>query len=553
MRRRSTAVEWLLVAVCIAAGGWFSLSLERLWPLADVDLVVPSDEIATRARDLLTSRGFDLTGYGSATALTVDSQALDYLERGFGLPRVQEWIRSGLPIVRYRADFKKRGERTSYTVRLHPAAGPLGWEARVEEDRPGQSLDVEQARNLARDAIEGGLKLDPSLFEERAAASTEQVKRRDHRFRFERLLSEDPELRERIDVVIGGDEVLSARRSLAVPAAARRSELAAAAPRQALETLGVVLVVGGAGAALFIFLRGLGDRSTELRRATIWPAAVFVCLMATYALESPSLFRYWEPLWPKWISDFQYLSYRAIFGLLVALMLMVMVAAGDVLDRRSAAGRGGSLWTLAGGRVIDAAVAHASWRGFLIGLLCGGVLAAVVALLQLAVGAEVSIQPRGFFFYTLNTAAPAATSLLFFFGIALTEELGYRFFGGTWLLGLTRRVWAAVLVPGLVYGLTHARMDFLPPAEPWWARALALTAVGCVWGWAFFRYDALTVVLSHYTADLFIFNWPRLASGQTGPVVVSVLTICVPLIPALLWVVFGRKRRDTSRGDPAGT
>jgi membrane protease YdiL (CAAX protease family) len=90
-----------------------------------------------------------------------------------------------------------------------------------------------------------------------------------------------------------------------------------------------------------------------------------------------------------------------------------------------------------------------------------------------------------------------------------------------------------VVLPAIMYGLTHTRMDFLPPAEPLWARALVLTLVGCVWGWAFLRYDALTVVLSHFTADLFIFNWPRMASGDPRLVAISTLTVCVPLIPAV--------------------
>jgi hypothetical protein len=76
---------------------------------------------------------------------------------------------------------------------------------------------------------------------------------------------------------------------------------------------------------------------------------------------------------------------------------------------------------------------------------------------------------------------------------------------------------------------------------------LVLTLVGVVWGWAFFRYDALTVVLSHYTADLFIFNWPQLASGQPGVVFVSGLVVSVPLLPALLWLLV-RGRRLSIRG-----
>jgi len=71
--------------------------------------------------------------------------------------------------------------------------------------------------------------------------------------------------------------------------------------------------------------------------------------------------------------------------------------------------------------------------------------------------------------------------------------------------------------------------------------------VGCVWGWAFLRYDALTVVLSHFTADLFIFNWPQLATGDRRTIVVSLLTICVPLVPALGYplVRLGRRSRGS--------
>jgi len=123
--------------------------------------------------------------------------------------------------------------------------------------------------------------------------------------------------------------------------------------------------------------------------------------------------------------------------------------------------------------------------------------------------------------------------------------------GGTWILSLTKRRWAAILVPAILYGLTHTRMDFLPPADPFWGRALVMTLVGCVWGWAFLRYDALTVVLSHYTADLFIFNWPRLGSGQTGPMAGAALTILVPLIPAACFWISKLSRGRGNQGTMA--
>lgn len=528
--------EWVVAVLGLGAGVLFFLSLGRLWPLVDLDLVRDRQTVETRARQFLRARGFDLDGYRSSSALVVASSTLDYVDRELGRSRAQELIDAGLPLVSYRVFLKKRGETTYYTVEIHPEAGILGWSRWLEEDEPGASLALDEARSLALDALSSALALDPGLFQEKAAATTEQLERRDHSFRFEALHSTTPELREWVRVVVTGDEVSTASRFLVVPAAARRQRRAEEAPGRALETLGFVLMTAAAVGAFFVFLFELGAGEVHLGQSMVWPSIVVVCLVGTYALETPTLFRFWEPLWPKWVSDFQYLSRRGLEGLGIGLLLLVVVAAGDALDSRSGARRGESLWRLARLR-LDATVARASGRGFVVGLLCGGVMTGAILLLQWGAGARTALQPRGFFFYTLNTAAPALTSLLFFFAVALAEELGYRFFAGGWLLSVTRRPWLAVGVPAVIYGLTHTRLDFLPPAEPWWGRALVLTLVGCVWGWAFLRYDALTVVLSHFTADLFIFNWPRLASGDAAIVAVSALTIAVPLLPGAWWLL----------------
>jgi hypothetical protein len=178
-------------------------------------------------------------------------------------------------------------------------------------------------------------------------------------------------------------------------------------------------------------------------------------------------------------------------------------------------------------------VGLASARGFAVGLVCGGVMAASTWVLERAAGAYPGVQPTGFFFYALNSSLPSVATLLFFTNIALLEELGYRLFAGSWLLRATRRPWVAILVPAAVYGLTHTGLSFLPPQEPFWGRAVVMTLVGCVWGWAFLRWDALTVVTSHLTADLFIFNWPRLASAHPEVRLAALATVTAPLLPAL--------------------
>jgi membrane protease YdiL (CAAX protease family) len=534
-----------LLLAGLAAGWLFFSSLSVLWPLADINLAMSGSEVQSRARDFLEQRGFDLDGYRAASMLTVNGSTLDHVERTFGRALAQEWIAAGMPLVFYTVHLKKRGEPVTFAVSVHPEAGVIGWNKNIPEDYPGERLTQEQARARALEGLVAGLGLDATEFREQSASTSEQPERRTHEFVYERELPDAPAVKERVFLTVAGDEVVRGSRWLRVPDAAERNARAAEAPAIALETVGFALLAGGAIAAFFVFLRRLRDGSVLLGRAAVWPAIVFICLLGTWALETPRLFRNWEPLWPQWVSNLRYLTFTAIQQAWLLVVLLAVVAAGQALDRGLGAGRGSSLWALARGRLLDPSVTRASGRGFLVGLLCGGAMTLAVVTLQATVGATTGIQPRGFFFYTLNSASPALASLLFFFGVALAEELGYRFFAGSWLLSLTGRRWVAVLVPAVVYGLSHTRLDFLPPAEPFWARAVVLTLVGCVWGWAFLRYDALTVVLSHFTADLFIFNWPRLASGEVGIVAVSALTIGVPLLPFALGaarrVVLGRR------------
>jgi hypothetical protein len=58
------------------------------------------------------------------------------------------------------------------------------------------------------------------------------------------------------------------------------------------------------------------------------------------------------------------------------------------------------------------------------------------------------------------------------------------------------------------------------------------------------------VVLSHFTADLVIFNWPRLSSGRPVVVLASLSTMCVPLLP-FLWSLVRGAAGLARRGPPA--
>jgi hypothetical protein len=57
--------------------------------------------------------------------------------------------------------------------------------------------------------------------------------------------------------------------------------------------------------------------------------------------------------------------------------------------------------------------------------------------------------------------------------------------------------------------------------------------------------------VSHLTADLFIFNWPRLASAHPDVRLAAVATVAAPLVPALVAgaAALGRRRRTALVAD----
>lgn len=527
-------VDLVLAVTAIVGAALFFTSVGTLWPLADVDLTRDRDDLVETARSLVESAGYDLSGYRASSRISIDPPALEYVARAFGEARAQEWLRAGLPIVRYDVRFKRHGDVHTYGVELHPSGDAVAWWRRVEDDDPAPAVTADEARALAERALGEHLAVDLDRFAP-VGSSTEIVSgRTDHRFVFERKWSEDPELREEIRVAVAGNAVSGVSRDVDVPAAFAREQRRAAGPEQALQTAGFALGAVAVVAAFFVFLTRLKRGTVRLGRSAALAGFVLACLVATWSLDTFRVFAAWEPLWPSWISTFRYIVEKAAFEIWMTLVLLALVAAGDALDREHGRRRGDSLWALARGRFTDPAVGLASLRGTMLGFVCGGVLAAGVLGLAALVGTTSPMQPRGFFFYALNSASPAFSTLLYFLNVALLEELGYRFFAGTWIEGWSGRRSLAIAIPAAIYGLTHTGLDFLPAGEPFWARAVVMTLVGAVWGIAFFRFDALTVILSHWTADLFIFNWPRIASGKPTEVAAAVATIAVPLVPAVI-------------------
>ena len=89
-----------------------------LLSLADADLHIPREQLRRWAGDALSSHGFDVAGYDSASALGVNGAVLDYIEPEFGRDQTQAWIREGAPLVYFQVMFRRRGDPDGLNVEV---------------------------------------------------------------------------------------------------------------------------------------------------------------------------------------------------------------------------------------------------------------------------------------------------------------------------------------------------------------------------------------------------------------------------------------------------
>ncbi|MDX2184017.1 MAG: CPBP family intramembrane glutamic endopeptidase [Gemmatimonadaceae bacterium] len=523
-----------LLALALVSAAVFVWQLPRLWPLVPLGKALDPAAQEAAAQAHLVREGVPIQGFRAAAELAIDDLALDHADSLLGRSATlaladRQWL------VGTAVTFKRRGSPDVIVAWVDPRGRVSRWLWMRQDDDSAGTADSASAARMAFAA------LDRVTHDTIAAPWTligasirERPRRVDRTFTVERVVDASHGLKERASLTVSGNVVSGVLRNLVVPDDARRARTAAQAPTIVLSSIGVLALAAGIIVAFGILLRGLRDGSAQIGPPARVAALVFAGVVATFFLEPAWLQQVWEPLWPWITAPLLGLQRIGLTNAWLGLVLFTVIAAGDAEDRRAGANRAASLWRAVAGHWRDPEVGRAAWQGWLVGLLCGGVMAGSVALLQSGVGAPTALQPRGFFVKVLDAWSPSLTALLFFTSVALAEELGYRLYFGTWIERLTGRRWMAIWGPALLYGLTHTNLDFLPPAGPFWARPLVLTLVGATWGWAFFRYGALTVVLSHLTADLFIFNWPRLANGDWSHTASAAAVIVLPLVPALV-------------------
>ncbi|MBI2267208.1 MAG: CPBP family intramembrane metalloprotease [Armatimonadetes bacterium] len=513
-----------LALLCGLAGLIITLVLHnRAFPSASLDLAVSREEAETGARSFLLARGHDLSGFRAAVAFNHDQSALNYLERTWGLFRINPLIKKELSVWYWDVRFFRPLEREGFQVRIDPGGRVAAFEHTLREESPGKDLPAKEARIRCAAFLES-MGWDLREFRPLAEKTEKKPHRTDHRFVWERSNPPLPGLRYWVAASLAGEEISFFSESVKVPESFLAAEAKEGESGQLLALAGTFLWFLMFLGLVVSFVKSLRARTVDwtLSRRVGWILAGISLLLGLNSI--PISWWHYDPE-----VSYGYFWFTQILTFLVSTAVLclgtVLVAgAADPLWRGLFPGRPAldSFLTLPGLRRRSSAV------GVLVGYGAAFAFLGYQVLFYLGarkIGAWSPLEIP--YDDVLSTALPWVYPLFIGFSAALSEEFFFRFFAVSWLLRITGRKWVALVLPAVIWAILHCNY----PQQPFYIRGIELAVVGIAWGLLLLRYGVITTVTAHYVFNAAQGSALLLMSDNLYFRVSAIITVLLMLFP----------------------
>src|SRR5712671_482469 len=504
----------------------------RAFPEASVDFRVTRPEALKVAQDFVTGLGENVGGYRSAIVFSVDDDAKTYLERELGLKEANQMMSSQLHIWYWDVRFFRPQQEEEFFVRVSPAGNVVGYTHKIEEARPGTTLERAAAQAEAQTFLTSKLGIDASGWDflPEEVNSVKRPKRTDWSFTWEKHGFRAKDAPYRLTVALQGERIGGSQEYLRVPEAWQRSFQRL---RSANDTLALVFTVP------YIMLLAvavwMAFRLTNSGQSS-WRGAIVLGLLVAGLLFLQNLND-----WPLWSASYDtntsYIGFilariglAVLFALLTALTVTLVLPAAEPLYRASQPERLrlSKAFTLRGLRskeFFSSSVVGISMAAAHIGY----VVAFYIVASKYGAWAPQEINYQE----SVNTLFPwisgAAIGLL----ASTNEEFTFRLFAIPFFTRLTGSRWIAVIVPAFLWSFLHSNY----PQEPPYIRGIEIGLFGIVAGLVMLRWGILATLIWHYTVDaslvgLFLVRSNNLYFKASG--VVVALAAAAPLLFAAI-------------------
>ncbi len=507
----------------------------------------------------LREQKFDAQGFFCDDFFLYDASGLDYLMGTFGVKPIIELGREDrLPLSYwqffYYRNVPKDGQQETFTVRVSPQGKLIGFWHVVPDSALGDSLNAEQATQLAQSTMQRWPEIGFAEFRLEQSTSTKQARRTDHKLIFSRKSSGLGEGSEVVEINFAGATLTKAWRYFRDPENFLAASGVAGSANVLINTVSVIVYVSLLVWTIAAFLRKYHDGEIGVRTG-LWLGGIIFFTLIFYAINQ------WERLGfgSSMGAVSQLLSKFIIFGLqiffaynFIALMTFASWTVGEHAvrtDKPRLLSGVDSLFnhkwiTKNIGREVPVGVAFGLMIFGLIYLLCYGMIEFGGVLPRLSGGMG------GGFDYYLPVFGTVVSILM----SALFDELVFRLFGISLLHRKFKSAPVAITISALLYGFFLIFFGDTFGFRPGYATLIPAITIGLIQGFVFWRFGLLASMVSNAVFSSINTIGPLLATESTflfGNGVAGVAILLGLLVVGLIGAWRGEEFEFNKDDEPA--
>jgi len=511
--------KFLIAVLGVLGAIVFFWQFPRYAPQASFDMKLTRPEVIDQARSFLKEMGYNADSLDADAVMMFDPGIPIYLEYELGLVEAHNVLRADtLSILNWNTYFYDRSLPRNqmpdrYDVWITPTGNILGFRHRLADSLAIESLEEEEARQLAENFL-GGRGVDLFRFSLQNSNTTQHPNRTDYYFRWARadsVFGMVPKVWARVH----GNKIGAFRHDLQEPEEAQQTG-------SSMQTVVQFIVTAASIATFFLlifiislFLKKYHEGEVGTKTALTVFGVLFGLILAEHLLHFTVLG------WGITMGNVNRFNTRLIVFTITVFMVQALLAAMVFAAWSVGESSGRRGWTkvllnaidgLLQGKPFTTDFANSAVLGYGFGFIILGIIYGVVTIVSATTnfGAftipTLSGVPESYF--------PSLSSIFLALRIAILNEIVFRLFLISWLREKTNKVWPGILISSLLWTLMAFTLWDFPIGYisfEWLFPAYFLISVA--FGLILVRYGLLTAIFANFVVLAFTYSIPMLVSS----------------------------------------
>ena len=534
-----TTKEWIVfILIALAC---FNLWMVFGYPqFTFIDLSVDKKEAVRRAEGYLSSRNVNPAEFLKAVVFSTDNWSDRYLQKTIKMKGEEAFIKEhNYELFSWQVRFFKELSKEEFAVWVSPRTGEIiGFSHLIEDIESRPQLEKEIARQKVEDFLKKTFGLNFNEYE----FNEENIKRYEHRvdysFSWEKKGVYIPWQKDQggakllIGATISGEEIRGFyKNSLDVPEKFQRYIAKQMAVGGHVSGLAFLLLMAFVTYSIFLVINRRYALTIRFsKRWFISLAVFFAVLNILYILNNFQSIIFGYPTSVSLVSFFGLQLQSAITNLLFLSVFFIMPGlAGEWLrSEQMPEKKQSSFYHYLKSTFSSRGVTKSILFGYLLFFIILGLQAVIFHLGQRYAGVWKEWVRLSSF---SSAYLPFLSALVIGANASFSEEIIFRIFGIGVAKKYLKNTVLAVVVTSLCWGLGHSGYAIFPV----WFRILEIGLIGLLFGFIFFRYGIIPLIVAHYLFDVF---WGIAAYilGRSCPYLFfgSLLTMALPLAWAVM-------------------